>query len=339
MLFNQSVDLVHFHYHLKNKVKAEGTVQCYFDIVKKFTDHYSEITLENCNDFLIRFGIKKAGYNHYYALKLFIEYSEMDANIKKRVLEHLIKPKRQDPKTQRASFDDETLSTIVDKLELKKHKLIAKIQIATGLRASEVITLQKDNLTIEDNNIKLSLVGKAGKRNVTFIYDQELIDELVEFITKPNVGELDTEYIFMRNKYLKRQYKEPNLFRKMRVHYRKYWTDLKQALTTCGIDYKSFSTHDFRRHFAGKAYLKFDKDLQLLKRLLRHSSIDTTLSYLRYSGLDTKDALKDMQTKLRKYILIKDDIIENQKLGDVIEIEPSDIVTNLIAGGVIKPLN
>ena len=85
-------------------------------------------------------------------------------------------------------------------------------------------------------------------------------------------------------------------YKMIRMNYMWYWKDLKQALITNGINKKDFATHDLRRCFARRAWERY-KDIHVLKNLLNHSKVETTLRYLEQSGLKNIDYFEDMQTK------------------------------------------
>jgi integrase len=80
-----------------------------------------------------------------------------------------------------------------------------------------------------------------------------------------------------------------------RYSYLMYWWSIREAIEKSGvIDRRFFSTHDFRRCFARKVWEKY-KDVDVLKRVLNHEDVSTTLKYLRQSGLQNIDIFQEMQ--------------------------------------------
>ncbi len=57
---------------------------------------------------------------------------------------------------------------------------------------------------------------------------------------------------------------------------------------------EDFATHDFRRNFARKVWLKY-KNLIILQKILGHNDPRTTTRYLNMEGLDLIEVHKEMQ--------------------------------------------
>ena len=102
------------------------------------------------------------------------------------------------------------------------------------------------------------------------------------------------DYKFSKHGKLLGRTDEYNLVRR---NYFDYWIDLKMALTSIGLDYKLFATHDFRRCFADDVY-SANKNLLEVQTLLGHQSCDTTARYISSSGLLSKQTLNTYQQKL-----------------------------------------
>ena len=140
--------------------------------------------------------------------------------------------------------------------------------------------------------LRMSLLGKGRKRNVVYIHDKIIQDVVMDYVTK-NQGY--DRYFFLEISPFKgrqRNINSENLLIKM--NYQWYWADLKQALQTVGISKDDFSTHDFRRCFARRAWEKTN-NIHKLQRLLCHGDPKVTLRYLEQSGLDAIDYHAEMQ--------------------------------------------
>jgi integrase len=210
---------------------------------------------------------------------------------------NLLKPKAVDPKKNAHYLDDETREGIIKLLLNYKHRVIARIQNSTGVRAGDVIRLKRGTISYEaymDKAVvmRIDFEGKGGKHFVKWIFD-EAIQTQIDLFIKSNI--LDTEYYF-----LERPNEVMDNFRKAyHSNYRKYWLDLKQALRVYGVEYKEWATHDFRRSFA-RTIWDNTKDPVVLKEMLNHAQFDTTLRYLRGSGLQSKDVYYELNEKKKE---------------------------------------
>jgi site-specific recombinase XerD len=135
--------------------------------------------------------------------------------------------------------------------------------------------------------MRIDFEGKGKKHFVKWIFDEKIQTQIDLFIKSNN---LDTEYYFLEA----RKCNTPHM--SYLLNYQMYWKDLKQSLKTLGIDYKEWATHDFRRSFAREVWNN-TKDPVIMKEMLNHVQFDTTLRYLRGSGLQTKDVYYGLNVK------------------------------------------
>jgi len=108
---------------------------------------------------------------------------------------------------------------------------------------------------------------------------------------------LDDKYYFIDPA---KSFKNSSITTIMRSNYNRYWRDIKEALRRMGLDIRSFSTHDFRRCLARQIWDSDDdmgKDVELLKNFLGHKNTNTTLRYLRHSGLSNRDVAERIAKK------------------------------------------
>ena len=261
--------------------------------------------------------------------------------ITEKIFKDVIKLQLRDRKTQRAELTNQQIFKVIAKLEKREHRMMARIQRETGLRVSSVIWLKKKNVSKEvekDGTPLLRILVKSKGRTVSnvFIYDKILINELeiymennCNILTIPESGIFETEYLFLykqKNVQKKRGVRKPTEYSIMRYCYNYYWLDLKQALSSEGINPKMWSTHDFRRNFAKRIYLENEKDFFLLKEALGHKRSDTTFRYLKGSGLMIREGVKKVQQK--KIRIINDIILDTNifKKGDIIDFNILDFV-------------
>lgn len=91
--------------------------------------------------------------------------------------------------------------------------------------------------------------------------------------------------------------KMPNFQTLLHTNYVNYVRDLNQAVVKYGLNEKEFTPHSFRKCYAQTIW-EAKKDLRLVKDQLNHSRVETTLRYLRHSGLERVSSDKELQNDL-----------------------------------------
>jgi integrase len=297
-------DVVWFSEFLKEKKNiSESTIHLYCEVVTRFIKTNPNIdNLEDYNNFIIKYSIKKRLYSYYSALKMYIEFKITDNNLKNKILESLIKPKMYSGYIyERKYLGEDEILNVINSLQEEKHRIIAIIQTITGVRAGDILRLKRDNIMPEEYNkrpvLRLNIIGKGKKHNVIFIHDEIAQDIIMHYITT-HFGFEDYYFIEM-GKMKNRQGTFNNQFMMYRMNYMWYWQDLKQALQSNGLNYKDFATHDMRRCFARRVWERY-KDIHVLQKLLNHANPSVTLRYLEQSGLQNIDYSYEMQMSEKK---------------------------------------
>lgn len=282
----------------EKKNVSDGTVYTYLKSVERFLVINPDLeNLEEYNKFLIEVSIKKRGTHFYSVLRAFIDFKITDAGLKNRLLDGLIKPKvRSDIKQERKHLSEDELLSVINYMNEEKHRIIALIQMLTGIRAGDVFRLRYSQIVPEVYNenpvLKLVVTGKGRKRNVVYIHDRVAQGLIMNYITN-NQGH--NEYYFITESPRRfRPGDVENEFMLIRMNYLRFWRDLKQALNISGIDKNDFATHDFRRCFARRFWERF-KDVYKLQQVLNHRDPKVTLRYLEQSGLHNIDYHYEMQ--------------------------------------------
>lgn len=145
-----------------------------------------------------------------------------------------------------------------------RNKAILELMYATGLRISEVVNLEFNNIDAEECIVRV--MGKGSKERIVPINDTAL-DALNTYIKeyRPNmlIGNVHN-YIFVNNhgKMMTRQ----GVFKMIKAECQKK-----------GID-KNISPHTLRHTFATHL-LENGADLRIIQELLGHSDISTTQIY------------------------------------------------------------
>lgn len=308
----QGNEVLAFEHWLREKKRiSEQTIYYYVLTINKFLsqipENYDPGNIDNYNWFVAFRAYKRRSAYVYSVIKAFISFKfQNDPNTRDHILENLIKPKRhKNFKRERSYLDDEKLMEIINSLEVDRHRIIAIIQVLTGVRSGDALSIRRDSIFIEDYNkkrvMRLKIVGKGEKQNIVYIFDPMAIKVIEDYLDwydsekQKITHNFYEDYIFldMGKHRIGRVYK---FFLIRRLNYNKYLKDLHNAIEKCGVvDKKFFSTHDFRRCFARKAWEKY-KDVDKLRRILNHSDASTTLRYLQQSGLQNIDIFEDIQS-------------------------------------------
>jgi integrase len=294
-------DLSMFEFWLKEKsMLSDKSIYCYVNAVKSFLFKNPDIDdINSYNTFLSYMIYKKSGNMYYTALKRFVQYKISDVTKREDLISNFVKPIVKDTITTRAYLTDEKRIDVINNLRFEKHQIIALIQNFTGARAGDILRLKKGRIFYEEDAdkktvIRLDLVGKRKKRINTHIFNPFVQEAIMNYITHPTERTLEEYYFLERGTNQHRPGQLNSELCMVRMNYDWYRIDLKNSLTACGIDEKSFSTHDWRRCFSRNIWEKY-KDLQILQRALQHSNPTTTMRYLNQSGLQNKDVLRSFQ--------------------------------------------
>jgi integrase len=298
MIDESFVDVLAYEKYLRDdKMLQESTIYNYCSAMKKFFTLGGDINdIEHVNGFILEHAIKKRSIYYWDAMKSFINY-KLQGTKKAYMLRNMLPKKVPDPKRYRRYLSDEEREAVIKTLKDNKHRLIARIQNETGVRAGEVIRLKRGTIAYEPYQdkvvMRINFTGKGGKRFVKWIFDEQLQADIDVFIK----GRLfDTEHYF-----LERDKCRPDsvVGQVLRTNYNWYWHDMKEALTKLGYDFKDWASHDFRRAYARKVWDKFH-DPALLKDAMNHGDFNTTLTYLRTSGLQVQEIANALDEEKRR---------------------------------------
>lgn len=297
---NEIVEIPIFEKWLEGRGISQSTIYQYSMAVKKFLLTEPQIdSIEDYNNFLFEFSIKKRSFCYYHALKSYIKFKMSgDRSKMSNMLRAMITPKMQEPIKTTRYLDDVTKKQIIKLLKDSKHRVIAKIQNVTGVRIGDVLRLKRGSISYESYGgkeivMRIDFIGKGNKRFVKWIFDEEVMNSVDLFIKSTL---MDADYYFLERD---RSFNDSSLHVAMRTNYHRYWEDLKQALEVVGVRYKDWASHDFRRSLARDVWDE-TKDPMLLKEALNHARFETTARYLRTSGLQSQDLYHLLNSKNKK---------------------------------------
>ena len=149
-------------------------------------------------------------------------------------------------------------------LEAKRDRAMLELLYASGMRISELVSLNLDDVDTEGGYVRC--FGKGHKERIIPIYEQ--------------AAKLVKEYAEEARRKLARSKSGPALFlnpRGERLTRQGFWQKLKEYAKSAGLDIK-ISPHTLRHSFATHM-LSGGADLRSVQELLGHANISTTQVY------------------------------------------------------------
>jgi integrase len=255
-------------------------------------------------------------YANYYVIKNLIKFKFQDnANMRNQLLEEL--STKEVKRLVRAKFNkhpyqsltEEDVVKVIENFQQEKHRMIFIIQLKTGVRIGDVLSLTyecaKYNIVNGKSELSLTLMTKGDKPRTVLMYDgfATIVNDYINTLEK--ISGVDF-YVFLTGQDRK-QYAKSILStltdgagnaldahdKLMDYNYQQYLKDFHSAFALSGLDSKMFATHYMRRKFARKVWDKY-KDVDKLKRAMGHADINTSLGYLRQSGQDAEEIFKEL---------------------------------------------
>ena len=178
------------------------SIRNYYSAIECFLAKNPDIdSLEHYNSFLVEHTIKKRSTLMPHAIRAFIRFKfAMNRDTMDYLLDGLIPIRRQlDYVTEKRYLEPKQLFDVINNMDEERHKVLAIVQMITGVRAGDIIKLRKGNIMVENYEgklvVKLAIVGKGNKRNVVYIHDSTVQQILLDYISL-NIE--DDGYYFMR---------------------------------------------------------------------------------------------------------------------------------------------
>lgn len=157
---------------------------------------------------------------------------------------------------------------------------IIYLLLGTGLRVSECVGLDMDDLFLERKELRV--VRKGGNVDIVFFSDdvKEVLEEyLEERKLIKNVVEKDKNALFLSS-------------RKKRIDVRTVEIMVKEHSGSASL--KKITPHKLRSTFGSNLYEKTDGDVILVSKALNHTNVSTSAKYY-VDGSNIKKKLKDIK--------------------------------------------
>jgi integrase/recombinase XerD len=256
--------------------RSTNTVRTYHSVINNYLIFYADhpAAAGDCEDLIMAYKIHLKRNKNYKnrslrtivtVLKMFMEYCGYDCH-------KITMPKVEQPRIKYLSEAD------IDKLLLApsgiyavRDKAIIKLLYASGLRVSELIALDKEDVNFTDRTILVNH-GKGGKHRIV-MFDTDAGKLLQTMIYKrTRKGRTDKGPALFTNRY------------GSRLSVRSVQKMIKKAGLDAGIS-QPVTPHILRHSFAANRLIK-GMNIKAIQQLLGHSSLATTQIY---TELDNKD--------------------------------------------------
>ncbi len=265
-------------FELEIRNYSHNTIKTYKSIINNFYNFLKdEIDLNDERQVLRGFKRyirylkreKNVSQNYIYlvtvVVKKFFEFGGIT------ILEEVKTPKR--TKSLPKSLNEDEVKSLINALDsyepvdsssptsesLKlRNKLILALLYSSGLRVSELVTLQTNNVDLDERTIRIR--GKGEKDRIV-LFDDPTRDLIIEFLQKRSC---DSEYLFVNRQG---NHLTPRYVQMM----------IKDYARVAGIK-KKVTPHILRHSFATHL-LKNGVDIRAIQQLLGHSNLSTTQIY------------------------------------------------------------
>jgi integrase/recombinase XerD len=262
--------------------KSQNTVKTYLNAIQQFLlyhkNNLNSISQTSVDKFFSKFSSRSQTQNiKKFAIKIFLNFIYTSGNKQFKVIPIVIKTKsvnRSEP--QFLSYDEQKRFFLMLKNDRRYFRdyVLFSFMIAGGLRLNEVLNLHIND--VEHDSIILR-ESKTGSGKVLF---------------KRSLKRLVNEYLKVR-KNIEPATREDYLFLsrlKTKIYPRTIQFAFKKYLKLAKIG-KDITPHSLRHSFAVRLR-ESGSDIEVIRRLLRHRHIQSTLIYSHVSDLILKDALE-----------------------------------------------
>ncbi|MBI3486364.1 tyrosine-type recombinase/integrase [Candidatus Daviesbacteria bacterium] len=285
---------------------SQKTIKNYSHYLKRFLDFAGDIKVSNIDLnlirkyrlFLARFideqtkkPLKRVTQNFFLiALRAFLRYlSRIDV---KSLSAEKVELGEQDPSPLRILNEDDLARLLQAPGQSSKEgirdKTILELLFSTGLRVSELASLNRDQINLQRR--EFGVVGKGGKERVVF-----LSDSAVEWLERFLMMRKDS----FKPLFIRYQGRVETLDQgeKMRLTPRSIERIVEKYVKLVGLAIKA-TPHTLRHSFATDLLIN-GADIRSVQEMLGHSNISTTQIYTHVTNRQLKEVHKAFHSKNR----------------------------------------
>lgn len=273
-------ELKAFHDFIIMKYGSENTARTYVPALKSFFEHFNkrpkDISVNEIIQYLSNVVNPHTRRSHHSAIKLYFK-SKAKSGIANK-FRYIPYPEK--PHTLPTPITKEEFIAIIQATDNIKHKCILMLGFDCGLRVSEVVNLKLEH--IDFNRMQIKVVQSKGRKDRVLKMSSVLASFISQYISEYS----PKEYLFNGQfdlKYSTRSCEQV----------------LKNSATKAGIA-RRVTFHQNRHGFA-VAHLENDTELERLKEMLGHKSIETTRIYAPLSNKEIQKHQSPLEQILSNY--------------------------------------
>jgi integrase len=275
----------------------ESSVSVYARVIQNYFDEEERLSIKRINNYITHHN-RYANSIHIKApfFHLF-RYLKIDTNPLDRLVTLRIMPK----KRQGVYLPEKIMVNLIKAIDNKKFRDISALRFFTGIRSFEALMIKEENISkevleVETKEgqtkkikiIKIILTVKGGKQREIYLNKERATKILKPYIKGyPGFLFIDRSLGELENT------NRSTFWVKVQTQERYYYRSLQKAARKIGLN-RNFGTHDIRRFFAERSRKKL-KDIFLVKRLMGHSKIETTMRYFDNMNPDIISAMLEVQ--------------------------------------------
>jgi integrase/recombinase XerD len=224
------------------------------------------------------------------AVKSFFSFLQAEGKLKANPTEQLASPKvgKMLPKPLTVQEIDELLEQPARRNtpEAKRDRAMLELMYATGLRVTELVSLDVTDVQLEGEKPYVRLVGKGNRERQIPLLDQPVqeLSEYIRFARPRLVGERAETALFVNR-------------RGERLTRQGFWLILKGYALEAGIRGR-VTPHTLRHSFATHM-LRGGMDIHKVQELLGHANISTTQVYTQVSREHIREAYEKAHPRAR----------------------------------------
>jgi site-specific recombinase XerD len=216
------------------------------------------------------------------ALRAFLRFCLAEDWLERDPMEN--RPRLKPPRGMPDTFDQQDVLRLLDVCTNDpvglRNRAIILLMLDTGLRAGEVVSLTLDRVFTNNNRGKVSISadGSKGVSDRVVPFCSDTLDALQAYL---EIRPSEAETVFVTStghRDLTTQALTPGGLNQL----------MRRLCELAGITGKTRLCHIWRHTFA-KAYVKHGGDLETLRRMLGHESLDTVRIYLGFATEDIED--------------------------------------------------
>ena len=224
------------------------------------------------------------------AVKSFFGFLQAEGQIKTNPTEQLASPKvgKMLPKPLTVQEIDELLEQPARRYtpEAKRDRAMLELMYATGLRVTELVSLDVQDVQLEGEKPYVRLIGKGNRERQIPLLEQPVqeVREYIQYARPRLVGERNETALFVNR-------------RGERLTRQGFWLILKGYASEAGIRGR-VTPHTLRHSFATHM-LRGGMDIHKVQELLGHANISTTQVYTQVSREHIREAYEKAHPRAR----------------------------------------